>query len=65
MEAAAQASGPEAFNLERTPPTRQAPEIARASQSAQETVEAPLNALADADLVHGSAALAAFNASLR
>ncbi len=32
---------------------------------AQETVDAPLNALADADLVPGSAALAAFNASLR
>jgi 2-oxoglutarate ferredoxin oxidoreductase subunit beta len=32
---------------------------------AQETVDAPLNSLADADLVPGSAALAAFNASLR
>ena len=32
---------------------------------AQNTVDAPLNALADAELVPGSAALAAFNASLR
>jgi 2-oxoglutarate ferredoxin oxidoreductase subunit beta len=32
---------------------------------AQETVDVPLNALGDAELVPGSAALAAFNASLR
>ena len=32
---------------------------------AQETVAAPLNALGDADLVPGGAALAAFNQSLR
>ncbi len=32
---------------------------------AQETVQAPLNALVDADLVPGAAKLAAFNASLR
>jgi len=38
---------------------------ARDMHDAQETVEAPLNSLADVDLVPGSAALAAFNASLR
>jgi 2-oxoglutarate ferredoxin oxidoreductase subunit beta len=38
---------------------------ARDLHDAQETVDVPLNALADADLVPGSAALAAFNASLR
>ena len=32
---------------------------------AQETSDTPLNALSDADLVPGAAALAAFNASLR
>jgi 2-oxoglutarate ferredoxin oxidoreductase subunit beta len=32
---------------------------------AQETVDSPLNALGDAELIPGSAALAAFNASLR
>jgi 2-oxoglutarate ferredoxin oxidoreductase subunit beta len=32
---------------------------------AQETVATPLNALADAELVPGAAALAAINASLR
>jgi 2-oxoglutarate ferredoxin oxidoreductase subunit beta len=32
---------------------------------AQQTVQAPLNALADPDLVPGAATLAAFNASLR
>jgi 2-oxoglutarate ferredoxin oxidoreductase subunit beta len=32
---------------------------------AQETTDTPLNALSDADLIPGSAALAAFNASLR
>ena len=36
---------------------------ARDMHDAQETVEAPLNALADADLVPGGAALAAFNAT--
>ena len=38
---------------------------ARDMHDAQETVEAPLNSLADADLVPGSAALAALNATLR
>ena len=38
---------------------------ARDLHDAQETVAVPLNALSDADLVPGPAALSAFNASLR
>jgi len=38
---------------------------ARDMHDAQETVDAPLNALGDADLVRGGAAPAALNASLR
>jgi 2-oxoglutarate ferredoxin oxidoreductase subunit beta len=38
---------------------------ARDLHDAQETVEAPLNALGDADLVPGASALAALNAGLR